>query len=68
MITRTCSGSKNFVAEFVDDQVWNLEPGYVQTTTIQQGKSGVCFATTVTDVLLEDTVDQQHYSRLHTNI
>ena len=52
----TCSGSKNFVAEFVDDQVWDLSPGYVLTMTIQRGKSGVCFVTTVTEELLEDTV------------
>lgn len=65
---KTCSGSKNFVAEFVDDQVWDLERGFVLTMTIQRGKSGVCFVTTATDVLSEDTVDQQHSSRLAMSI
>lgn len=63
---KTCSGSKNFCAEFVDDQVWDLRPGYALTMTMQQGKSVVCFVTIATDVLLEDTVDQQHSSRLAT--
>lgn len=55
--TKNFSGSKNFVAEYVDDHIWGLNPGSVSTMIISVDKLGVCSVHIVTEGSLGGTVE-----------